>query len=121
MKISTQAIAISAIEAAFEMLRAEGLTAESGKLISDLRGELEARELATTAVLITPAGEAGPAAGTVQKILKQKFGKTVTVLQKADSSLLGGWILEYGDMRIDRSLRGALYKAKKHLEQSSPN
>lgn len=119
MKSSTHAIAVSAIDAAFEMLRTEGLAEESAKLIGDLRHELDARDHAATALLITPSGDAGEAVAAAQNVLEQKLGKTITIHQQADASLLGGWILEYGDMRIDRSMRGALHKAKQHLEQSS--
>jgi len=119
MKLTTRDIAQSAIDAAFAMLEQHGLKDEAHKLAGDLKSELAARQNTVQATLVTPKGDAGPLADSVREKLEKKLGHPVELVQRADSSLLGGAILEYGDMRIDMSLRGALDNARLQLEHSS--
>jgi F0F1-type ATP synthase delta subunit len=119
MKHTTHDIAKAAIDAAYEMLNASGLEHEAARFAQDLRAELGSRGQTVHAVLITPSGDAGALAKTVQAALEKKLGHPVEMTEKADTSLLGGAILEYGDTRLDVSVRGALNDAKFHMESST--
>lgn len=118
MTPTTKDIAKAALESAFEMLKSHGLEQDALRLVEDLRTELRAREGSVQAVLKTPSGNSGEFAHKVKAALEKKLGRTVELTEKADASLLGGAILEYGDARIDLSLKGALEAAKLHLEHS---
>jgi hypothetical protein len=119
MKNTSHDIARAFLEAAHEALEARGLGRESHQVMQDLRKEL-LRE-GSTAVLVTPSGDAGTFVKRLEKALEERFGHSVALTQKADPSLIGGAILEYSDMRVDRSIRGALEEARKHLETSTLN
>lgn len=119
MNITTHDIAKAAIDGAFEMLKTHGLEDHAATLTRDLRAELGNRQGTISAILWTPTGNAGPLAESIKASLEKRLGKAVELTEKADKNLLGGAILEYGDMRIDMSLRGALDEAKAHLEHAS--
>lgn len=58
--------------------------------------------------LTTPTGNAGDLAKRIHEILEQKYNRPVQITEKAEPSLIGGAILQFGDERIDLSVRGAL-------------
>ncbi len=118
---STRDIAKAAIDSAFEMLKSQGLDKESAHLARDLQAEISLRAGTVNAVLITPSGHAGPLLEKVKSVLEQKLNRPVGITERADKSLLGGAILEYGDERIDLSVRGALENARMHLTSPSSN
>ena len=66
----------------------------------------------------TPSGHSGSLGSTVASALLKKTGKTVTIVEKADSSLIGGVIISYGDERIDMSVRRTLDDAQFLLTKS---
>ena len=115
---TTRDIAKAALDAAYAMLEQQGLQAEASALARDLRKELSARGERIEAVLITPTGKAGPLAENVRVLLEKKLGRTVELTERADASLIGGAVLQYGDSRIDLSLRGMLTDVRTHLESS---
>jgi F0F1-type ATP synthase delta subunit len=119
MKPTTKDIAKAALEAAFAALKEHGLEDEAAHLARDIRDELSGKASVVVATLTTPTGEAGDTAESVRASLEKKLGRPIEVIQKADKSLLGGAILEYGDERIDLSLKGALDNAKQQLEHAS--
>lgn len=119
MKSSTHDIAKAAIDAAYDMLKANGMEEHAAELARDLRSELGSRQTTVVATLWTPSGNAGALAESIKSSLEKRLGKQVELTEKADKNLLGGAILEYGDMRIDMSLRGSLDAAKEHLEHAS--
>lgn len=49
--------------------------------------------------------------------LKEKSGKKVRLSEKIDKSILGGIIIEYGNTRIDNSIRGKLEAVAEQLKQ----
>ncbi len=119
MSTSTRDIAKAAIDAAYDMLKQSGMETQAPELVRALRAELQSRQSNVSATLWTPTGNAGSLAKTLQEMLEKRLGKAVALEEKADKNLIGGAILEYGDMRIDLSIRGALNEARQHLEHSS--
>lgn len=51
------------------------------------------------------------------KKLEEKSGKRVKLFEKVDTSILGGIIVEYGNTRIDDSIKGKLEAVSKQLKQ----
>ncbi len=51
------------------------------------------------------------------KKLEEKSGKKVRITEKTDPSILGGIIVEYGNTRLDNSIRGKLEAVEKQLKQ----
>lgn len=51
------------------------------------------------------------------KKLEERSGKKVKLSEKTDPSILGGIIIEYGNTRIDDSIRGKLEAVAKQLKQ----
>jgi F0F1-type ATP synthase delta subunit len=118
MKLTTQDIAVAAIEAAYETLAQNGLEHEASALAADMERELQSRHGAVTATLVTPSGSSGAFAESVKATLEKKLGRSVKLTERADKNLLGGAILEFGDERIDLSVRGALENARMQLTRS---
>lgn len=50
------------------------------------------------------------------KKLEEKSGKKVSLSEKTDPSILGGIIVEYGNTRLDNSIRGKLEAVEKQLK-----
>lgn len=53
----------------------------------------------------------------LQKKLEEKSGKKVRISEKTDPSILGGIIIEYGNNRIDNSIKGKLEAVAEQLRQ----
>lgn len=51
------------------------------------------------------------------KKLEEKSGRKVKIEEKTDPSILGGIIIEYGNTRIDNSIKGKLEAVAKQLKQ----
>jgi F-type H+-transporting ATPase subunit delta len=115
MKPTIHDIAQAAVDSAYSMLEEHGLTSEAPALARALQQALGARGSLVRAVIVTPDGDAGSLVKSVQEMLEKHLGRPVELTQRADKSLLGGAILEYGDMRIDVSVRGALENARQQL------
>lgn len=118
MKPTVADIAKAAVESAFEALKAHGLESERTALARALAAEAKAQGGSLTARIITPDGKSGAVKAALEVQLRQKFGVPVPVLDEADPGILGGAIIEYGDERIDMSLRGELEAAAQQLRQS---
>ena len=69
--------------------------------------------------LTTPSGHAGELSAAIAKYLQSKLGRSVEVTERADPSLIGGAILQYGDVQIDLSVRGALRDLEEKLRGQS--
>lgn len=50
----------------------------------------------------------------LKEVLGRKFGKTVRLRESVDESLLGGIVVQYGDTRMDNSLRTRMRQFKNH-------
>jgi len=44
--------------------------------------------------------------------LTQKFGRTIRLMERIDSRILGGMVVQYGDLRLDNSLKTRLHDIK---------
>ncbi|MCR5718247.1 MAG: ATP synthase F1 subunit delta [Oscillospiraceae bacterium] len=50
----------------------------------------------------------------LKSVLGRKLGKTVELRESVDPSLLGGMVVQYGDTRMDNSLRTRMQQFKNH-------
>ena len=115
MKAEALAIVRAAIDAAVEELKKRGYEQEAMHAPRLFRDALKELEQTLTVTLITPTGDAGPLKKTVTDMLKKKLGKEVEVEEQADASIIGGAILQFGDERIDLSVRGSLQDLERQL------
>ena len=90
------------------------LLPEIAGLYEDLRAEAErvvkARVTSATAL---PAGELD----TIKAALRKRFGREVEVESAVDASLIGGAVIDAGDVVIDGSLKGKLARLQAALAQ----
>ena len=90
------------------------LLAEIAGLYEELRAEAErivkARVTSATAL---PAAELD----TIKAALKRRFGREVEIETSVDEALIGGAIIDAGDVVIDGSLRGKLARLQTTLAQ----
>jgi F-type H+-transporting ATPase subunit delta len=100
------------------------LTAEKGRIgeIEEIAGELDrlvAVEERRLNVELTTAYELSEeeARGIVQQIEKAT-GRTVEATRKVDPSLIGGFVLQAGSMRVDASIRGRINGLREELVTS---
>ncbi len=69
----------------------------------------------TSATPLTPATRA-----EIEQLVKQQTGlKEVSLTEKVDASLIGGFILRVGDQQIDDSVRGGLRRLRSSLTDNS--
>jgi F0F1-type ATP synthase delta subunit len=115
-KPTTKTIAQSAIDTAYQLLEAHNMQADTTQLSRDLSREIARKGRVLVVTLITPMGNADASAQKIQELLEEKLARPIDLIQKADPTLLGGAILLYEDVRIDRSVRGALTRATEHLK-----
>ena len=115
MTVQIADVAHAAVDAAIHMLKQQGMEQQISQLPKYLLEAAEAQTGANTAILITPSGNAGSLAKAAAETLKQRYGRTIAIVEKADPSLIGGAILQFGDDRIDVSLKGALKAAQTTL------
>ena len=100
------------------------LTAEKGRIgeIEEIAGELDrlvAAEERRLNVELTTAYELSEeeARGIVRQI-EQATGRTVEATRKVDPSLIGGFVLQAGSMRVDASVRGRINGLREELVTS---
>jgi len=115
MKPTAKQIAEIAVDSAFELLEANGMTDQAGDLPELLCEAAKKRGETITAIITTPTGDSGPLKEKIRAELAKKYGKPIRVLERKDEALLGGAVVEYGDERVDVSVRYALDKAKTEL------
>jgi F-type H+-transporting ATPase subunit delta len=118
------AVALLAIDGAGESFtRFLGLLAENRRLpqlpeiaglYEELRAEAERVVKATvTSAAELPAGELD----TIRAALKRRFGREVELDTAIDASLIGGAVIDAGDVVIDGSLKGKLSRLQAALAQ----
>lgn len=116
------AIALLSSEGAGESFgRFLGLLAENRRLpqlpeiaglYEELRAEAEHVVKATvTSAAALPAGELE----TIKASLKKRFGREVEIATAVDESLIGGAVIDAGDVVIDGSLKGKLARLQTSL------
>ncbi len=116
------AIALLAPEGASEAFaRFLGVLADAGRLqelpeIAALYAELRAEaekviRAKVTSATVLPAGELD----VIKAALKKRFGRDVEIDTAVDESLIGGAIIDAGDVVIDGSLKGKLSRLQTAL------
>jgi F-type H+-transporting ATPase subunit delta len=100
------------------------LTAEKGRIgeIEEMARELDrlvAAEERRLNVELTTAYELSEdeAQGILRQI-EQATGRTVEATRKVDPSLIGGFVLQAGSMRVDASVRGRINSLREELVSS---
>lgn len=90
-------------------------------LIGEVREQFEAlraEELKNLEVEVVSAFELSAAqSDALKEALNRKFNKEVSIESRVDPALIGGAVIRAGDMVIDGSVRGKLYKLAETLEQ----
>ena len=88
------------------------LLPEIAGLYEDLRAEAERVVKATvTSATVLPASELD----TIRVALRQRFGREVEIETAVDESLIGGAVIDAGDVVIDGSLKGKLERLQAAL------
>ena len=88
------------------------LLPEIAGLYEELRAEAERVVKAkVTSAAAMPAGELD----TIKAALKKRFGREVEIETAVDESLIGGAVIDAGDVVIDGSLRGKLSRLQAAL------
>jgi F-type H+-transporting ATPase subunit delta len=87
---------------------------EIAGLYEELKAEVERVVKATvTSATALPAGELD----TIKAALKKRFGREVELDTAIDASLIGGAVIDAGDVVIDGSLKGKLSRLQAALAQ----
>lgn len=69
----------------------------------------------TSATPLTPAARA-----EIEKLVKQQTGlQQISLTEKVDASLIGGFVLRVGDQQIDDSVRGGLRRLRSSLTDTT--
>lgn len=89
-----------------------GLLPEIASLYEELRTEAErVVKVKVTSATALPASELD----TITAALKKRFGREVEIQTAVDASLIGGAVIDAGDVVIDGSLRGKLARLQTAL------
>jgi F-type H+-transporting ATPase subunit delta len=97
------------------------LVAEKGRMaeIVEIARELDrlmAAEEGRLDVELTTAYELSePDAATILKQIREASGRKVEATRKVDPSLIGGFVLQAGSMRVDASVRGRIERLRREL------
>ncbi|TWI06034.1 F-type H+-transporting ATPase subunit delta [Luteimonas cucumeris] len=90
------------------------LLPEIAGLFEELRADAERVVKArVTSAAALPAGELD----TIKAALKKRFGREVEIETSVDEALIGGAVIDAGDVVIDGSLRGKLSRLQSALAQ----
>jgi F-type H+-transporting ATPase subunit delta len=97
------------------------LTAEKGRIgeIEEIARELDrlvaAEERRLNVELTTAYELSDEEAQGVLRQIEQATGRTVEATRKVDPSLIGGFVLQAGSMRVDASVRGRINSLRKEI------
>ncbi|MEB1547683.1 F0F1 ATP synthase subunit delta [Xanthomonas campestris pv. campestris] len=98
-----------------------GLLADAQRLallpeIAGLYEQLRAEAEHVVKAMVTSATDMSPAElATITAALKKRFGREVDVTTAVDASLIGGAVIDTGEMVIDGSLKGKLARLQNSL------
>ncbi len=118
MKTSASDLARAAVAALAEALEKEGLQAKPSELSKLLHEALEMRSGTVVVTITTPDGTSGSLQTIVKDAIQKKTGKNVDIVERKNSSLIGGAVISYGDERIDLSVSRSLEDARMLLSPS---
>ena len=116
-----QAVLADADELVRNFLR---LVTEKGRapLIEEMAGEYEAivaaEEQILNVELTTAYALSDEEAQRILEQIEEASGRKVEATRKVDPSLIGGFVLQAGSMRVDASLRGRLNRLRQELVTS---
>ena len=103
-------------DAALEHLRSCGCTLADMRVFPRILARaLRKKGVGLSAHLQTPSGQSGAQRERIARALERALGRKLSLEEKADSLLLGGAVLTYGDERYDYSLSGALKRLETQL------
>jgi F-type H+-transporting ATPase subunit delta len=100
------------------------LTAEKGRIgeIEEIAQELDrlvaVEERRLTVELTTAYELSEEEAQGILRQIEEATGRTVEATRKVDPSLIGGFVLQAGSMRVDASVRGRINSLRKELVTS---
>lgn len=100
------------------------LTAEKGRIgeIEEIARELDrlvaAEERRLNVELTTAYELSDEEAQGILRQIEEATGRTVEATRKVDPSLIGGFVLQAGSMRVDASVRGRINSLRKELVTS---
>jgi F-type H+-transporting ATPase subunit delta len=100
------------------------LTAEKGRIgeIEEIAGELDrlvaAEERRLNVELTTAYELSEEEAQRIVRQIEQATDRTVEATRKVDPSLIGGFVLQAGSMRVDASVRGRINGLREELVTS---
>jgi F-type H+-transporting ATPase subunit delta len=100
------------------------LVAEKGRIreIEDIAREFErlmaVEERRLSVELTTAYALSDEEAQRILKQIEDASGRKVEATQKVDPSLIGGFVLQAGSMRVDASLRGRINRLRQELVTS---
>jgi F-type H+-transporting ATPase subunit delta len=100
------------------------LVAEKGRIreIEDIAREFErlvaVEERRLNVELTTAYALSDEEAQRILKQIEDASGRKVEATQKVDPSLIGGFVLQVGSMRVDASLRGRINRLRQELVTS---
>jgi F-type H+-transporting ATPase subunit delta len=100
------------------------LTAEKGRIgeIEEIARELDrlvaAEERRLNVELTTAYELSDEEARGILRQIEEATGRTVEATRKVDPSLIGGFVLQAGSMRVDASVRGRINSLRKELVTS---
>jgi F-type H+-transporting ATPase subunit delta len=97
------------------------LAAEKGRIdeIDEIAREFDrlmAAEEGRLEVELTTAYELSESdAGSILKQIQEASGREIEATRKVDPSLIGGFVLQAGSMRVDASVRGRIERLRREL------
>jgi F-type H+-transporting ATPase subunit delta len=94
--------------------RRVALLPDIAALFEELKRESE-RVLRVTVRAAVPVGDAQ--ADAIRQALKKRFGRDIELEQRVDPSVIGGAVIDAGDLVIDGSVRGRLERLEQALTQ----
>jgi F-type H+-transporting ATPase subunit delta len=109
------------LESAFAQLVALLVENRRATLLPDIAALFEELKRESERVLKVTLRSAVPIADTqadaIRVALKKRFGRDIELEQRVDASVIGGAVIDAGDMVIDGSVRGRLARLESALTQ----
>lgn len=119
MSISALQIMKAAVDAAAAELEKHGMRDELQNMEKLFVRAVQEHTGAVPLTITTPDGNMGDEAKKLADAIQEKTGRRVDLRQKADPSIKGGAVIQYGDERIDASVDGALKQAAHSFKAKS--
>ena len=102
----------------FHLLVEKGRIGEIEEIAHELDRLIAIEERRLDVELTTAYELSDEEAKAILKQIEEASGRRVEATRKVDSSLIGGFVLQAGSMRVDASLRGRLNRLRQELVTS---